>query len=256
MNTDEKRIILTLCFVAESDRVLLAMKKRGFGEGRWNGFGGKVQEGESLEDAAKRELYEESGLVAQVLEKRGVVNFAFQDGSRSRQVHIFRVLEFTGVALETEEMRPQWFAKDEIPYTDMWPEDTSWLPMYFDGNKFYGKYLYDKPTSPTSTNKVIKSLLFEVDDLEKINKPWQRDKVIVAEEFKENLVKVESGELLVEEFARLILTRLLNYYTDDMWFEIVFDVASELNIPERIPVSVSDARYKELKALITIGPTN
>ena len=46
--------LLTLLFVMQPNQVLLGMKKRGFGAGRWNGFGGKVQDGETIEDAAKR----------------------------------------------------------------------------------------------------------------------------------------------------------------------------------------------------------
>ena len=46
--------LLTLLFVLEPGRVLLGMKKRGFGVGRWNGFGGKVQEGETIEEGAIR----------------------------------------------------------------------------------------------------------------------------------------------------------------------------------------------------------
>ena len=33
-------------------------------EGRWNGFGGKVNAGESIEEAVKRELFEEVGISA------------------------------------------------------------------------------------------------------------------------------------------------------------------------------------------------
>jgi hypothetical protein len=33
---------LTLCMVHQDNKLLLGMKKRGFGEGRWNGFGGKL----------------------------------------------------------------------------------------------------------------------------------------------------------------------------------------------------------------------
>lgn len=46
--------LYTLVLVLQSQRVLLGMKKRGFGAGRWNGFGGKVQDGETIEDGAKR----------------------------------------------------------------------------------------------------------------------------------------------------------------------------------------------------------
>ncbi|MEK7607017.1 MAG: DNA mismatch repair protein MutT, partial [Patescibacteria group bacterium] len=40
-----ERKLLTLCFIHQSPRILLGMKKRGFGAGRWNGFGGKVEAG-------------------------------------------------------------------------------------------------------------------------------------------------------------------------------------------------------------------
>ena len=46
--------VLTLAFVRESTRILLGLKKRGFGQGRWNGFGGKVQPGETIEAATSR----------------------------------------------------------------------------------------------------------------------------------------------------------------------------------------------------------
>lgn len=48
------RQVLTLAFVEKGDQVLLGMKKRGFGHGRWNGFGGKVEAGENVRDAAAR----------------------------------------------------------------------------------------------------------------------------------------------------------------------------------------------------------
>ena len=46
--------LYTLAFVLDAGKILLGMKKRGFGVGRWNGFGGKVDPGESIEGAAKR----------------------------------------------------------------------------------------------------------------------------------------------------------------------------------------------------------
>ena len=37
-----------LCFLLKDGKVLLGMKKRGFGAGKWNGFGGKLKEGKGL----------------------------------------------------------------------------------------------------------------------------------------------------------------------------------------------------------------
>ena len=46
--------LYTLIYVLKDDVVLLGMKKRGFGVGRWNGFGGKVMDGEDIAAGAKR----------------------------------------------------------------------------------------------------------------------------------------------------------------------------------------------------------
>ena len=46
--------LLTLVMIMKNNQILLGMKKRGFGVNRWNGFGGKLQPGESILDAAKR----------------------------------------------------------------------------------------------------------------------------------------------------------------------------------------------------------
>ena len=48
--------ILTLVIPVQGDHCLLGLKKRGFGTGYWNGFGGKVKEGETVMDAAMREV--------------------------------------------------------------------------------------------------------------------------------------------------------------------------------------------------------
>ena len=39
--------LVTLLFLRRDGQILLAMKKRGFGEGKWNGVGGKVEPGET-----------------------------------------------------------------------------------------------------------------------------------------------------------------------------------------------------------------
>ena len=56
--------VQTLLFLIdkENSTVLLAMKKRGFGVGKWNGVGGKVERGEAIGDAVLREAKEEMGI--------------------------------------------------------------------------------------------------------------------------------------------------------------------------------------------------
>uniref|UniRef100_A0A8C6YN90 Oxidized purine nucleoside triphosphate hydrolase n=1 Tax=Nothoprocta perdicaria TaxID=30464 RepID=A0A8C6YN90_NOTPE len=94
--------LFTLVLVVQPPRVLLGMKKRGFGAGLWNGFGGKVQPGESIEEAARRELLEESGLTVDTLQKMGQITFEFVGSSELMEVHIFRADDFHGEPKESE----------------------------------------------------------------------------------------------------------------------------------------------------------
>ncbi len=132
----------TLCIVCQHPRVLLGMKKRGFGEGKWNGFGGKVNL-ETIEESAKRETKEECGIEIKNLEKLGIVDFEFRGNPEIIQMHIFRVGNFSGEPKESEEMRPKWFNIDEIPFREMWPDDIYWMPLFLQGRKFKGKFLFD-----------------------------------------------------------------------------------------------------------------
>ncbi len=136
--------ILTLCLICQDSKILLGMKKRGFGEGRWNGFGGKVEEKESIEQAAKREIKEESGIEVQNLNKVGVLDFQFRGDPEVLEVHIFKSDDFLGEPKETEEMKPQWFYSDQIPFGKMWPDDIYWFPLFFKGKKFKGRFLFDE----------------------------------------------------------------------------------------------------------------
>jgi len=49
-----KTKLYTLTIIRNNGNILLGMKKRGFGVGRWNGFGGKVNSDETILEAAKR----------------------------------------------------------------------------------------------------------------------------------------------------------------------------------------------------------
>ena len=152
-----KELITTLCVVHQHPKILLGMKKRGFGAGRWNGFGGKVKEGESLEETAKREMKEESGVDIDDIEKVGIMEFEFEGNPEIIEAHIFKAKNFEGELIESEEMKPQWFYIDEIPFKDMWPDDLHWMPLFLKGKKFKGKFLFGE------SDVILEKELVEVD---------------------------------------------------------------------------------------------
>ncbi|MDD3292504.1 MAG: 8-oxo-dGTP diphosphatase [Candidatus Pacebacteria bacterium] len=141
--------VLTLCLIVDENKILLGMKKRGFGEGRWNGFGGKVEEGESIEEAAKREVLEEVGINVKDLNKKGVIDFEFLNDNSLLEVHIFKACDYSGSPVETEEMKPQWFDILDIPFSEMWPDDLYWLPLFLKNKNFKGKFIFE------DKNKII-----------------------------------------------------------------------------------------------------
>jgi 8-oxo-dGTP pyrophosphatase MutT (NUDIX family) len=114
--------LLTLVIPRAPGRVLLGLKKRGFGAGYLNGFGGKVESADaSVAAAAARELLEESGLSvdasdASALHRRGTLTFHFDDQPRPWRVAVYAAAAWGGTETETEEMAPQWFAEGDIPY--------------------------------------------------------------------------------------------------------------------------------------------
>lgn len=138
----------TLIFLLKKDSVLLAMKKRGFGEGKWNGAGGKVAPKESIEKAAIREIQEEIGVSVSKdqLQKVAVLDFLFEDPRQSKwdqQVHVFITTKWRGEPKESEEMRPKWYTLDAIPYESMWSDDQEWLPLVLAGKKIEGKFTFN-----------------------------------------------------------------------------------------------------------------
>jgi mutator protein MutT len=130
---------VTLLFLQQDNQILLAMKKRGHGMGKWNGAGGKVEEGETITQAAVRECQEEIGVTPVAPKLAGRLQFFLtEDPSFHHDCHVFVTSKWTGNLAETEEMRPEWFNLDSIPYDKMWPDDKIWLPYLIDNQLFSG----------------------------------------------------------------------------------------------------------------------
>ena len=132
----------TLCFVFEDDNVLLIEKKRGVGEGLYNGPGGKVED-ETVEECVLRETEEETKVSPEKLEKMGELEFLFGEDP-FMFVHVFKAESFSGKPEETEEARPEWFSVDNLPFEEMWPDDQYWMPKMLEDEKFLARFEFDE----------------------------------------------------------------------------------------------------------------
>ena len=125
----------------------MGLKKEGFGEGKIVGFGGKIELGETIEEAAKREMEEETGIKVKLENLKKVADLTFlfpYKKSGEHRVHVFAAHQWRGEALERDEMIPIWFKFDELPYARMWDDGQYWLPHMLAGERVAGRFVYER----------------------------------------------------------------------------------------------------------------
>ncbi|HOP65884.1 MAG TPA: 8-oxo-dGTP diphosphatase [Bacilli bacterium] len=141
-----KKIETTLLLLRKDDQILLALKKRGFGVGKYNGVGGKLEPGETPEEAMIRETEEEIGVTPTKYEKMGenVFEELMNEELVFLRFHLYVATEWLGDPVETEEMKPYWFNIAKIPYDKMFADDRYWLPLVLEGKKISGTFKFDE----------------------------------------------------------------------------------------------------------------
>ena len=135
----------TLLFLQRDRQILLALKKRGFGAGKLNGVGGKIEPGETTEQALVRECQEEIEVTPTRFWKVAEHDFVQQTDKAPWHTHIHAYLcdQWEGEPVETEEMTPRWVNTDDIPYDLMWEDDVHWIPSILLGKHVYGSFTFD-----------------------------------------------------------------------------------------------------------------
>ena len=183
----EKVVRVTLCIAQNKEgQVLLGYKhdSEKFGGNLWNGFGGKVDEGETYLQAAVREFKEECKIHDGDIELSGVLEFRHRNQpGKVIEMPVYRVTNSLSEAQSTKEMKPvAWFDKDQLPLEQMWASDKYWLPLFLEGKGFFGQFVYD--------NKENRNLIEE---------PKIQEWDISAEITAETLVAEIKAELRVKE---------------------------------------------------------
>jgi 8-oxo-dGTP diphosphatase len=152
----------TLLFLhkPKEKKVLLGMKKRRFGAGKWNGVGGKLEMGETIKESLVREVEEE--IIVTVNEddlvQVATLDFSFQDNPDwDNQTHVFFTEKWSGEPAETEEMNPMWYDVDALPFENMWVDDKHWLPLVLKGEKLNASFLFNKTGDKILDMKINKT---------------------------------------------------------------------------------------------------
>lgn len=136
----------TLIYCLQDDRVLLMKRNKQPNLGQWVGPGGKIEPGEAPFECARRELQEETGLIAHEMHFRGLITEVSPRLDWQWMLFIYVVTRFSGdLQADEREGGLHWWALDEIPSLDMPYADRIFFPHIIDITRpFYeAKCFYD-----------------------------------------------------------------------------------------------------------------
>ena len=135
----------TLCYINDGKRTLMLhriKKENDMHEGKWNGLGGKLENGESPEECVIREVYEESGLTIKNPTLRGIMTFPKFDDIDDWLVFLYTSNEFKGNLIESEEGILNWINNNEILNLNLWDGDKIYLAWLKQDKFFSAKFIY------------------------------------------------------------------------------------------------------------------
>ena len=146
----------TLCHIEKDGKYLMLhriKKENDMKKNKWVGIGGKFEDKESPEECNAREVFEETGLVVNTAEYRGIVTFV-SDEFETEYMHIFTCSDFSGTVKECNEGELCWIEKEKIPSLPIWEGDKIFLNLIKDnGSSFFSLKL------EYSGQKLIRAIL-------------------------------------------------------------------------------------------------
>lgn len=121
----EKRAVV---FPQNERGMLLGIKRHRWGEGRWSGFEGRLQEGESYEELVRREAFEQAGIQLNELSHIANIHYFFENTLKA-VAKAYVTDDYIGKPVETEDLRLGHFSTDHLPWANMHPVDKRFLSI-------------------------------------------------------------------------------------------------------------------------------
>lgn len=136
----------TLCYIRRDNQTLMLhriKKENDMHAGKWNGLGGKFEEGETPEECAIREIEEESGLIAKDITLKGFLTFPDFSGGETWHVWLYLVTDFSGELIESGEGELAWIDDEKIYDLNLWEGDKIFIKCLDQEGFFSGKFVYE-----------------------------------------------------------------------------------------------------------------
>lgn len=137
--------LATLCYIRKNEKTLMlhrVKKENDMHEGKWNGLGGKIEDGETPEECIIREVKEECGLNVKNPLMKGVLTFPQFSKGETWYVFLFVITEFDGELIESNEGNLEWIDDDKLFDLNLWEADKIFMKWLDQEGFFSGKFIY------------------------------------------------------------------------------------------------------------------
>lgn len=133
----------TLAYVRRGgDTLMLRRGANHVGPGKWNGLGGKLEPGETPEACMIREVAEESGLVVESYQYRGLLTFPSLYDEVDVYVFVYLVTDFSGQLAPSDEGDLFWIPSNQLISLELWEGDKHFLPWLDQPGVFSASFEY------------------------------------------------------------------------------------------------------------------
>ena len=160
-----KKCVVSYLIDQKENKVLLIERlssSNDLGVNKIAGIGGKLQQGETADEALVRDVQEETGLIITKFKEMGRVVFLFPNNTKWNQdVAVYVGTEWQGEPTESKESRPSWFPIDEIPFDRMFVDNKQWVPEVLKGKKVNAIFLYGKDHQIIESRVEFTDLIFK-----------------------------------------------------------------------------------------------
>lgn len=137
--------LATICYIDNGEALLLMhrnKKPNDVHDGKWISVGGKLERGESPEDCAVREIYEETGLVVTDMRLAGIITFPEFTTGHDWYTYVFRVTGFEGELVDDcSEGTLEWVPYDQVLTKPTWEGDYEMFRWIIDNRPFFSAKL-------------------------------------------------------------------------------------------------------------------
>lgn len=145
-----RRQLATICYIDNGKELLLLhrnKKENDVHEGKWISVGGKLEPGETPDECARREIFEETNLLVEKMKFRGVITFPNFTSETDWYTFVFHVTQFSGKLISDEDSREgtlEWVPYNEVLKKPTWEGDYEIFKWILTNKPFFSaKFKYN-----------------------------------------------------------------------------------------------------------------